>query len=87
MSNTVAASELEEGEIWEEHDEGNQSDDDEDDYHTPVPLENLCRSCNNRSPEDQCIREWVVDAHPVGKELKNCVLTFADPTDYLPPKV
>ncbi|KAI0087688.1 hypothetical protein BDY19DRAFT_907142 [Irpex rosettiformis] len=62
-------SEVEEGEIQEQHDE--------EDVTTTEHGPRTCPFCDNLDSDTKCIRSITVHEHPVGKTLKGCVMTFA----------
>ena len=59
----------------------------EEDEDSHVHDVHSCLVCAHLPPEQHCIRVKDVRAHPVGKTMKDTVLTLAEEDDILPPKV
>lgn len=54
---------------------------------TLVPKQRRCPECVSLGEEEQCIRVVEVQEHAVGKTLHGCVMTLAEKSDRLPPRV
>lgn len=84
--------EQEEGEIVEKHgdivpEESTPDLDDDDKTEEHVPQRGECRGCHGLPEEEHCIRTVDVRAHPIGRTLHGCVMTLAEESDRLPPRV